>query len=156
MSAHSGTSAASHAWFTQDGLPHFSAIQAQDIVPTITDAIAQCKSVIETVVAAQDASYAAVYLTIDEVDTRLSNLWSPVSHMNSVLSNDEWREAHDACLPLLSEYGTWVGQHEGLYQLYETLHESAEFATLDTAQQKMITNTLRDFTLSGIAVDTDK
>ena len=156
MSAHSGTSAASHAWFTQDGLPHFSAIQAQDIVPTITDAIAQCKSVIETVVAAQDASYAAVYLTIDEVDTRLSNLWSPVSHMNSVLSNDEWREAHDACLPLLSEYGTWVGQHEGLYQLYKTLHESAEFATLDTAQQKMITNTLRDFTLSGIALDTDK
>jgi len=156
MSAHSGTSAASNAWFTQDGLPHFSAIQAQDIVPTITDAIAQCKSVIETVVAAQDASYAAVYLTIDEVDTRLSNLWSPVSHMNSVLSNDEWREAHDACLPLLSEYGTWVGQHEGLYQLYKTLHESAEFATLDTAQQKMITNTLRDFTLSGIALDTDK
>ena len=156
MSALSGTSAASHAWFTQDGLPHFSAIQAQDIVPTITDAIAQCKSVIETVVTAQDASYAAVYLTIDEVDTRLSNLWSPVSHMNSVLSNDEWREAHDACLPLLSEYGTWVGQHEGLYQLYKTLHESAEFATLDTAQQKMVTNTLRDFTLSGIALDANK
>jgi oligopeptidase A len=156
MSATSGTSATSHAWFTQDGLPHFSAIKAADIVATISDAITQCKTVIETVVAAQDASYGAVYLTIDEVDTRLSNLWSPVSHMNSVLSNDEWREAHDACLPLLSEYGTWVGQHEGLYQLYKTLHDSAEFTTLDTAQQKMVTNTLRDFTLSGIALDADK
>jgi oligopeptidase A len=156
MSALSDSTTTSHAWFTPDGLPHFSAIQSEAIVPTITDAITQCKTVIEAVVAAQDASYAGVYLTIDEVDTRLSNLWSPVSHMNSVLSNDAWREAHDACLPLLSEYGTWVGQHEGLYQLYKTLHDSAEFATLDTAQQKMVTNTLRDFTLSGIALDTDK
>ena len=156
MSVLSGSTTTSHAWFTPDGLPHFSAIQSEAIVPTITDAITQCKTVIEAVVAAQDASYAGVYLTIDEVDTRLSNLWSPVSHMNSVLSNDAWREAHDACLPLLSEYGTWVGQHEGLYQLYKTLHDSAEFATLDTAQQKMVTNTLRDFTLSGIALDTDK
>ena len=156
MSALSDSTTTSHAWFTPDGLPHFSAIQSEAIVPTITDAITQCKTVIEAVVAAQDASYAGVYLTIDEVDTRLSNLWSPVSHMNSVLSNDAWREAHDACLPLLSEYGTWVGQHEGLYQLYKTLHDSVEFATLDTAQQKMVTNTLRDFTLSGIALDTDK
>ena len=156
MSGISDSTTASHAWFIPDGLPHFSAIQSEAIVPTITDAITQCKTVIEAVVAAQDASYASVYLTIDEVDTRLSNLWSPVSHMNSVLSNDAWREAHDACLPLLSEYGTWVGQHEGLYQLYKTLHDSAEFATLDTAQQKMVTNTLRDFTLSGIALETDK
>ena len=156
MSALSDNTTTSYAWFTPDGLPHFSAIQSEAIVPTITDAITQCKTVIEAVVAAQDASYASVYLTIDEVDTRLSNLWSPVSHMNSVLSNDAWREAHDACLPLLSEYGTWVGQHEGLYQLYKTLHDSAEFATLDTAQQKMVTNTLRDFTLSGIALETDK
>ena len=97
-----------------------------------------------------------MFLEIDEVDTQLSNLWSPVSHMNSVLSNDEWREAHDACLPLLSEYGTWVGQHEGLFKLYQTLSESDEFANLDMAQQKMITNTLRDFTLSGIALDAQK
>ena len=143
-------------WFTDDGLPNFSAIQATDIVAVITAAINDCKAVIEAVVERQDASYAGVFLEIDEVDTQLSNLWSPVSHMNSVLSNDEWREAHDACLPLLSEYGTWVGQHEGLFKLYQTLSESDEFANLDMAQQKMITNTLRDFTLSGIALDAQK
>ena len=143
-------------WFTDDGLPNFSAIQATDIVAVITAAINDCKAAIEAVVERQDASYAGVFLEIDEVDTQLSNLWSPVSHMNSVISNDEWREAHDACLPLLSEYGTWVGQHEGLFKLYQTLSESDEFANLDMAQQKMITNTLRDFTLSGIALDAQK
>lgn len=143
-------------WFTDDGLPNFSAIQATDIVAVITAAIDDCKAVIEAVVERQDASYVGVFLEIDEVDTQLSNLWSPISHMNSVISNDEWREAHDACLPLLSEYGTWVGQNEGLFKLYQTLSESDEFASLDMAQQKMITNTLRDFTLSGIALDAQK
>ena len=150
------SSSVAATWFTDDGLPNFSAIQATDIVAVITAAINDCKAAIEAVVERQDASYAGVFLEIDEVDTQLSNLWSPVSHMNSVLSNDEWREAHDACLPLLSEYGTWVGQHEGLFKLYQTLSESDEFANLDMAQQKMITNTLRDFTLSGIALDAQK
>ena len=150
------SSSVAATWFTDDGLPNFSAIQATDIVAVITAAINDCKAAIEAVVERQDASYAGVFLEIDEVDTQLSNLWSPVSHMNSVLSNDEWREAHDACLPLLSEYCTWVGQHEGLFKLYQTLSESDEFANLDMAQQKMITNTLRDFTLSGIALDAQK
>lgn len=150
------SSSVAATWFTDDGLPNFSAIQATDIVAVITAAINDCKAAIEAVVERQDASNAGLFLEIDEVDTQLSNLWSPVSHMNSVLSNDEWREAHDACLPLLSEYGTWVGQHEGLFKLYQTLSESDEFANLDMAQQKMITNTLRDFTLSGIALDAQK
>ena len=150
------SSSVAATWFTADGLPNFSAIHAADIVTVITAAINDCKAAIEAVVERQDASYAGVFLEIDEVDTQLSNLWSPVSHMNSVVSNDAWREAHDACLPLLSEYGTWVGQHEGLFKLYQALSESSEFASLDTAQQKMISNTLRDFTLSGIALDAEK
>ena len=80
---------------------------------------------------------------------------SPVSHMNSVVSSDELREAHDACLPLLSEYGTWVGQHEGLYNAYASLKASDEFATL-SEEQKVIENAVRDFTLSGEALAEQK
>ena len=145
-----------HAWIQNDNTPYFSAIKAEDIQPTIEKAIADCKVTVEAVVAAGDYSYAGLCERLDEVDTHLSNLWSPVSHMNSVLSTDAWREAHDACLPLLSEYGTWLGQHEGLFALYQQLKASAEFASLSTAQQKMINNILRDFTLSGIALDADK
>ena len=137
---------------TTHALPFFSAIQPADIKPTIEAAIERCKSVIEAVVEKKASTYEDLVQTIDEVDTELSNLWSPVSHMNSVVSNDALREAHDACLPLLSEYGTWVGQNEGLYQCYQALADSPAFATLTTAQQKVVTNALRDFTLSGVAL----
>ncbi|MFC6441317.1 oligopeptidase A [Bowmanella sp. JS7-9] len=131
-------------------LPTFSAISPDQIKPAVEQAISHCKSVIEQAVASGDVSYAGLILPIEQADDELSQLWSPVSHMNSVVSSDALREAHDSCLPLLSEYGTWVGQHEGLFAAYQALRNSNEFSTLSQAQQKAIDNTLRDFRLSGI------
>lgn len=139
-----------------DGLPLFSKISPEQIQPAIEKAIQACKDTIDSVVASGEVSYASVVETIEEVDDALGKMWSPVSHMNSVVSSDALREAHDACLPMLSEFGTWVGQHEGLYKAYQALKDSDEFAHLDEAQQKHITNTLRDFTLSGVALSDEK
>ncbi|NDV91763.1 oligopeptidase A [Alteromonas sp. 345S023] len=139
-----------------DGLPLFSSIEPKDIKPAIEKAIADCKQEIEDVVASKDYSYANLVLRLEEVDDRLSKIFSPVSHMNSVVSSDALREAHDACLPLLSEYGTWVGQHHGLYQAYETLKASSEYEELDEQSRKVIDNAVRDFTLSGVALPADK
>ena len=137
-------------------LPLFSSITPEQIQPAIEKAIAACKATIEAVVASGDISYANVVERIEEVDDALGKMWSPVSHMNSVVSSDELREAHDACLPLLSEFGTWVGQHEGLCKAYQALRDGEEFAVLSEAQQKHVTNTLRDFTLSGVSLSEEK
>lgn len=139
-----------------DGLPLFSQITPEQIKPAIEQAIAECKATIDEVVASGDYSYANVVARIEEVDDRLGKMWSPVSHMNSVVSSDALREAHDSCLPLLSEYGTWVGQHEGLYNAFTALRQSDGYSSLDEQRQKYIENTIRDFTLSGVALPADK
>ena len=95
---------------------------------------------------------ASLIAPLEEVNDRLSRIWSPVSHLNAVLNSEALRAAHDACLPLLSEFQTYVGQHEGLYQAYLALSESDDFPRLDDAQRKEIQNTLRDFRLSGIGL----
>lgn len=139
-----------------DGLPAFSDITPDQIKPAVERAIAHCKQEIDAVVDSKDYTYKNVVARLDDADDGLSKVFSPVSHMNSVVSNDELREAHDACLPLLSDYSTWVGQHEGLYEAYKALRDSDEFASLDEQRQKHIDNTLRDFTLSGVALPADK
>lgn len=70
------------------------------------------------------------------MDDVLGRIFSPVSHLNSVKNSPELREAYEQTLPLLSEYSTWVGQHEGLYQAYRDLREGDHYATLNTAQKK--------------------
>ncbi|WP_019028720.1 oligopeptidase A [Colwellia piezophila] len=135
-------------------LPAFSKIKPEHVKPAVEQAIDDCKKVIKKVLAANDAfTWQNLVMPIDDIDDVLSKLWSPVSHMNSVMSSDELREAYESCLPLLSEYGTFVGQHQGLYQAYLSIKNGNEFAHLDIAQQKVITNALRDFKLSGIALN---
>ncbi|QSX37204.1 oligopeptidase A [Shewanella sedimentimangrovi] len=137
-------------------LPPFSSIRPEHIEPAVSQALSHCRAEIDRVLAAGDFSYEGLVAPLEQADDELGQLWSPVSHMNSVLSTDSWRAAHDACLPLLSEYGTFVGQHEGLYQAYKTLHDSAEFAGLPRAKQTLIEHSLRDFELSGIGLDAAK
>lgn len=139
-----------------DKLPLFSKISPTQIVPAIKDAIAHCKEVIDEVVNNSVVSYQSVVEQLEEADDKLSKMWSPVGHMNSVISSDELREAHDACLPLLSEYSTWVGQHKGLFNLYKALSKSEEFDQLSEAQQKVVTNAVRDFSLSGVDLENEQ
>ncbi|WP_440876910.1 oligopeptidase A [Thalassotalea sp. PLHSN55] len=137
-------------------LPPFSQIKPEHVKPAVEQAIANCKKVIDEVLS-QNTTFTWQNLveSIDQVDDVLGKLWSPVSHMNSVVSSDELREAYESCLPLLSEYGTFVGQHQGLFDAYTQLANSDEYNTLDTAQKKVIDNALRDFKLSGIALNDD-
>lgn len=134
-----------------NGLPPFSKIQPEHIVPAITQLLQEARESVAEVLKQPHFTWDS-FNPLSESGERLNRAWSPVSHLNSVKNNPELREAYQACLPLLSEYSTWIGQHQGLFNAYSQLKNSDEFATLSIAQQKSINDTLRDFELSGIAL----
>lgn len=138
-------------------LPPFSKILPEHVVPAVTQALNDCRENVERVVA-QGAPYTWENLCqpLAEVDDVLGRIFSPVSHLNSVKNSPELREAYEQTLPLLSEYSTWVGQHEGLYKAYRDLRDGDHYATLNTAQKKAVDNALRDFELSGIGLPKEK
>ncbi|CDK51838.1 Oligopeptidase A [Escherichia coli IS5] len=138
-------------------LPPFSKILPEHVVPAVTKALNDCRENVERVVA-QGAPYTWENLCqpLAEVDDVLGRIFSPISHLNSVKNSPELREAYEQTLPLLSEYSTWVGQHEGLYKAYRDLRDGDHYATLNTAQKKAVDNALRDFELSGIGLPKEK
>ncbi|KDN10474.1 MULTISPECIES: oligopeptidase A [Gilliamella] len=142
---------------TDAPLPLFSQIKPEHVLPAIQETLKNCRNTIEAVLK-QNSQYTWDNLIqpIDEADEKFGRAWSPVSHLNSVKNSPELREAYEACLPLLSEYSTWVGQHKPLYQAYKQLKESEQYATLTKAQKKVVDNALRDFELSGIGLPDDK
>ena len=133
------------------GLPPFSAIRPEHVIPAI-DRLLDDNRRLVTELLERNTEYTWDNLVepLEAADDRLSRAWSPVSHMNSVVNSEALREAYNACLPKLSEYGTEMGQHEGLHRAYCQIAEGPEYARLDSAQQKVIDNALRDFRLSGI------
>lgn len=146
----------SNPLLNQSGLPHFSQIQPEHVVPAIEQLIADARQTVESVLQQPHFSWDNFVQPLSEAGDRLGRAWSPVSHLNAVKNTPELREAYQACLPLLSEYSTWIGQHQGLFNAYSQLKNSAEFSTLSQAQQKAINDTLRDFELSGIGLDAEK
>lgn len=142
---------------TPFSLPPFSAIRPEDIVPAVQSALADCRAAVERVVAQPGPfTWGNLCQPLAESDDRLSRIWSPIGHLNSVKNSPELRAAYEQALPLLSEYGTWVGQHEGLYQAYRSLKDGAAFEALSVPQRKAVDNALRDFELSGIGLSADK
>ena len=141
----------------QFDLPPFSAIHPEHIVPAVKAAIDKCRATIDEVVAKSGPyTYETLCQPIAESEDKFSRIWSPVGHLNSVKNSPELRAAYEQCLPMLSEFATWAGQNEGLYQAYRDLKEGQNFAGLTLEQKKAVDNALRDFELSGIGLSAEK
>lgn len=132
-------------------LPQFSKIKSEHAEPAINQLLANARAVVtQCLQATTHYTWENLVEPIEAIEDTLSKAWSPISHLNAVMNNDELRDAYNACLPKLSEYSTEMGQNQALFKAYQIIANSPEFTYLDTAQQRVITNALRDFHLSGI------
>lgn len=140
------------------GLPLFSQVKPEHVLEAVQSAIDHSVQVIKTVVKEHEKNptWDNVMAPIEEADDKLSKIWSVVSHLNGVCNTEEFRKAHDSCLPLMSEYSTFVGQYLPLCEVLKTITRSDAYQLLTKAQRKAIENSLRDFKLSGIDLPEDK
>jgi oligopeptidase A len=138
-------------------LPVFSQIKPEHIEPAIEQLLNAAQALVEQLLADNSTyTWENLIAPLDAAEDKINKAWSPVSHMNSVVNNDELRDAYNACLPKLSAYSTAMGQHAGLCNAYKAIAASAAYSTLEPAQQKIIQNALRGFRLSGVDLDADK
>ncbi len=136
-------------------LPPFSAIRPEHVLPAVSSLLERNKRRIGELLAAPGPhSWESLIQPIEDLEDELSQCWSPVAHLNGVLNSEALREAYNACLPLLSEYNTWMGQHTALYEAYRDLAERDDFAALAQDRRQAVNNALRDFRLAGVALPT--
>ncbi|MBK5971087.1 MULTISPECIES: oligopeptidase A [Thiorhodovibrio] len=139
---------------TDQPLPEFAAIRPEHIDPALDKRLAECRATIAAVTRDPDkATWESFIEAVEAADERLSLSWSPVSHLNAVMNSEALREAYNAGLPKLSEYGTEVGQNPDLLRGYERV---AREPGLDAAQRKMLEHGIRGFRLSGVDLPEDK
>ncbi|MEW8049568.1 MAG: oligopeptidase A [Candidatus Thiodiazotropha sp.] len=143
-----------NALINMQGLPSFSAITPDMVEPAMNQLLQENRQIIQQLLSSQqEYTWKNLVEPLEKAEDRLSRTWSPVSHMNSVVNNDELRAAYNAVLPKLSEYATEVGQNDQLCNAYKQV---AGEAGLDRAQRKLLQNALLDFHLSGVDLEEDK
>lgn len=89
---------------------------------------------------------------LDDLSDKLERFWSPLSHLHSVMDSPALRDCYESCLPLLSSYEATMGHN---HQLYEAI-KSIDTHGLNAAQKKIITDNVRDFELSGVALSKEQ
>ncbi len=138
-------------------LPPFSSIKPEHIVPAIKKIIEDNENKIaELLENCSSPTWENIIEPLEELERTLNDAWSPVGHMNAVVNSPEIREAHDQCLPLISEYSTKLGQNKKLYEVYKSLSANPDFDSSPQSRKKIITDALRDFKLSGITLPEEK
>ena len=112
-------------------LPRFDQIDASHVVPAISAILEENQAEIDRhkMASTPEQAYRAFH-EFERLEARLAEAWSPVSHLNAVVNNDELRAAYNACLPLISAYETAQGQDPALKSLFEVLKQNANLTAL--------------------------
>ncbi|CAP43365.1 M3 family metallopeptidase [Bordetella petrii] len=133
------------------GLIDYAAVRPAHIVPAIQELLGIARQAVEAAAdPALPAEWDTVVQPLDTATEQLWRAWSVAGHLNAVVNTPELREAYNTALPLVTEFSTWVGLHEGLYRQYQRLHATPGFDGWDPVRRRVVELALRDFRLSGV------
>src|SRR5450830_1773826 len=139
------------------GLARFDAIKPEHVTPAVETLLAKAgKLVAELEAPMAQVTWSNFVEPLENATEQLGRAWSIVGHLNSVVDTPELRATYNENQPKLVEFWTALGQNLALFDKYKAVQNSAEFAQLSTARQKVITNAVRDFRLSGAELPEDK
>ena len=142
-------------------LVDFATTKPTELQAQVTNAINQANDFLDTLSVFQDKDFTPIsaeqalddVMAFDHINLALDRSWGILSHLNSVMSNDEIRHIHHELLPTLSAYGTRVGQHQPLFDRYQTIKNDKDFfAGLEPARARAIELAIQKFELSGVAL----
>jgi oligopeptidase A len=131
-------------------LPRFAVVRPEHVASAVDQLLAANRALVaELVEGDTPVTWSGFVEPLEDANERLSRAWGVVAHLHAVLDSPELREAYKANLPKIVQYWTELGQNVRLFEKYKALRAAPDFERLAHAQQRVITNELRDFRLSG-------
>ncbi|TAL65471.1 MAG: M3 family peptidase [Legionella sp.] len=131
------------------GLPQFSRVKTDGFKAHLDAMLNNHLQIVENLLKTNPHyTWDNLMYPLDDLADELERFWSPLSHLHSVMDSPALRECYESCLPALSAYEAAIGQNR---QLYEAI-KSIDSRQLDSAQQKILQDSIKDFELSGVAL----
>ncbi|MFI4969623.1 MAG: M3 family metallopeptidase, partial [Lysobacterales bacterium] len=136
------------------GLPRFSVIRPEHVEPAVDTVLAGYRSAIDAMLAGDAArDFDHVVGLGEELEDRLNRVWAPVSHLHGVADSEALRKAYSAAQEKIVEHASELGQNRDLYAALKTVADRADTALLPRAARTLVEHELRDFRLSGVALE---
>jgi oligopeptidase A len=132
------------------GIPPFSEIKPEFVVPGITSLLAELETELTNLEQNVVPTWSGLVEPLDRLGDRLTWSWGVVGHLLSVKNSPELREAHEAMQSPVVQFFNKLSQSQPLYQAFKDLRDSNQ--ELEPAQQRIVSAAIRDAELSGIGL----
>ncbi len=137
----------------RQGLPRFSEIRPEHVVPAVRQALATCTGILKEVEKNAAPTWEAVVAPLDEIGRELEYAWQPVTHLFGVRNSPELRTAYEEVLPEVVEFSLRLRQSEPIYRALKELRDGEGWSALDPAQKRIIEQKILSVELAGIGLD---
>lgn len=137
------------------GLPPFGEIQPEQIVPAFKQLLAELDQKLTILEANIQPTWSGLVEPLEKLTESLSWTWGIVSHLMGVNNSPELRAAYETVQPQVVQFSNKLGQSQAVYHALKELRASDNWATLESAQQRIVAAAIRDAELSGVGLQGD-
>lgn len=138
------------------GLPPFEMIEADAVVPEMTQLLEELDAELASLEANVQPTWEGLVEPLQLLQERLTWSWGTVSHLMGVKNSPELRTAHETIQPKVVKFINKLNQSQAIYKAFKALRESSEWETLDSAQKRIVEAAIRDAELSGVGLEGEK
>ena len=131
------------------GLPRFAAIQPEHVEPAVQQLLRTQRDALDGLRGVEEPTTDWLK-AFEKIHESVHRVWGPVSHLNSVVSSPELRDAYNHCLPLITEFETELAQDAVLHRRFSALDE--RIGSVDGTEAQVVRHALREFRLAGVAL----
>ena len=138
------------------GLPPFAEIEPEQIVPAMTQLLAQVDQELTELEAKVQPTWSGLVEPLDRLSDRLTWSWGIVGHLMGVKNSPELREAYESMQPQVIQFFNKLSQSQPIYNAFKALHSSQDWDKLEPAQKRIVEAAIKDAELSGIGLEGEK
>jgi oligopeptidase A len=136
-----------------EGLPKFDQIKATHVVPAVRKLLADAEQALSSLEESIAPTWDGCFAKLEELDRPFEYAWGPVSHLFGVKNSPELREAYEAVLDDVVQFGLRASQSRPIYEACLAIRGGSEWANLSPTRQRIVEKKIQSAELSGIALE---
>lgn len=138
------------------GLPKFEIINAEHVEPAVTEMLTKADQQFAAIEANAEPTWNGLIKPLESLERFISATWGPVTHLIGVKNSEALRTAYQNVMPKLVAFGLKMSQSESVYEQLTAMTKPEVFATLNSAQKRVIENRIKSAELSGLKLTGEK
>ena len=142
--------------FLGNEIPCYGLLKPEDVQQPLTDLLNEAEEQLTVISrSSEPAQWETVIEPLTSATERLGRLWSAIHHMGAVMDSPQWRELTNNNLEKVSRFWSRLAQDKALFEKTSAITLDPASGQLSESRQRALMNSLRDFRLGGVELNSD-